>query len=115
MLEVIYRIYEVVGKDKMLDEPTDMYATIRSSINRELLMDCVVCESREHFKDIIRSNYGDKITFRYSKKLNVGDIYCIIIGEHCYNTERYDEICACFPLGTALENREISYIRHSQL
>lgn len=29
------------------------------------------------------------IPFRYSKKLNPGDVYCIIIGEHCYNPERY--------------------------
>ena len=52
-------------------------------------MDCLICDSREQFKEIIKSEYGDNIAFRYSKKLNAGDLYCIIIGEHCFNTERY--------------------------
>ena len=33
--------------------------------------------------------YGQNIRFSYSKKLKPGDLYCVIIGEHCYNTERY--------------------------
>jgi len=79
MLEIIYRIYEVV------DGTEDNYF----SHKKELEMDCIICDTREHFKEIIKSNFGDDIAFRYSKKLKEGDLYCIIIAEHCYNTERF--------------------------
>lgn len=79
MLEIIYRIYEVV------DGTEDNYFDHK----KELEMDCIICDTREHFKDIIKSNFGNDIAFRYSKKLKEGDLYCIIIAEHCYNTERY--------------------------
>lgn len=69
------------------------------SSNIEITMDCKICESREHFKELIKEEYGENIAFRNSKKLNVGDLYCIIIAEHCYNTERYfnriEYFCAC--------------------
>lgn len=94
MLEVIYRIYEVADEKtaaENLDKDLNfgLYSSTSKSQNIELLMDCVVCDDRDHFKDIIRSQYGENIAFRYSKKLKPGDLYCIIIGEHCYNTERY--------------------------
>ena len=39
---------------------------------------------------MIRAEYGNDIAFAYRKgKLKPGDLYCIIIGEHCYDTERY--------------------------
>lgn len=94
MLEVIYRIYEVsdektVSENLEKDLDFGLFSSTSKARNIELLMDCIVCDDREHFKDIIRSQYGENIAFRYSKKLQVGDLYCIIIGEHCYNTERY--------------------------
>lgn len=95
MLEVIYRIYEVVDKEIPLENGNAFW----TPYNKELTMDCKICDSREHFKDLIKEEYGDSIAFRNSKKLNVGDLYCIIIGEHCYNTERYfnriEYTCAC--------------------
>lgn len=95
MLEVIYRIYQVADKEK---EPENGCYFWGVSSNIELTMDCKICESREHFKELIREEYGE-IPFRNSKKLNTGDLYCIIIGEHCWNTERYfnriEYTCAC--------------------
>ena len=46
-------------------------------------------DDREQFKSIIKEEYGNDIKFRNSKNLKPGDLYCIIIGEHCYNTENY--------------------------
>lgn len=94
MLEIIYRIYEVADEEtalKNLEKDFDFgfYSSTSKKRNNELLMDCLICDSREQFKEIIRSEYGENIAFRYSKKLNPGDLYCIIIGEHCYNTEKY--------------------------
>lgn len=116
MLEVIYRIYEVIDKEKQLLENRDAFFT---PYNKELTMDCKICQSREHFKELIKEEYGDNIVFRNSKKLKAGDLYCIIIGEHCYNTERYFNrieytcaCCCCKVVGyihnsTRLENWEI--------
>lgn len=94
MLEIIYRIYEVAdektaAKNREKDFDFGLYSSTSKAENIELLMDCLICDSREQFKEIIKSQYGEKIAFRYSKKLKAGDLYCIIIGEHCYNTERY--------------------------
>lgn len=94
MLEIIYRIYEVVDEETALknrekDWGFGLFSSSSKAQNIELLMDCMVCDSREQFKEIIRSSYGENIPFRYSKKLKAGEVYCIIIGEHCFNTERY--------------------------
>lgn len=94
MLEVIYRIYEVADEETAkinLEKDIDfgLYLSTSKARNIELLTDCIICGSREEFKSIIRDEYGENIAFRYSKKLKPGTLYCIIIGEHCYNTERY--------------------------
>ncbi len=94
MLEIIYRIYEVADEEtaaKNCEKDLDfgLYSSTSKAQNIELLMDCLICDSREQFKEIIKSQYGENIAFRYSKKLKAGDLYCIIIGEHCYNTDRY--------------------------
>lgn len=93
MLEVIYRIYEVADEETAQKNRENsiqfgLYSSTSKEQNTEVLMDCIVCDDREHFKGIIRDRYGN-IPFRYSKKLQAGDLYCIIIGEHCYDTERY--------------------------
>lgn len=94
MLEIIYRIYEVTDKETakinaQKDIEFCLYSFLSKSQNTELVMDCIICDNREQFKDIIRSQYGENIAFRYSKKLKIGDLYCIIIGKHCYDTEKY--------------------------
>lgn len=91
MLEILYRIYKVDEPKQEVDDDYEYapFESISSRRNIELKMECLICESRDHFKEIIRSLYGENIRFAYSKKLEVGDIYCIIIGEHCWNTEKY--------------------------
>ena len=89
MLEVIYRIYEVADKEKLSEEIKKECSFLGVSTNIELTMDCKICESREHFKELIKGEYGENIAFRNTKKLKAGDLYCIIIGEHCYNTDKY--------------------------
>lgn len=92
MLEILYRIYEV--DDTKDFNPTDIVGTCGmfslSKLNStELLMDCYVCETREDFKNYIRDIYGKDIKFVYSRKYEPGTIYCIIVGEHAYDSERY--------------------------
>lgn len=86
MLEIIYRIYEVLDKNASLDY-TGLY--YYGCTNKEIIMDCKLVDDREQFKSIIKEEYGNDIKFRNSKNLKPGDLYCIIIGEHCYNTENY--------------------------
>lgn len=104
MLEILYRIYEVPSEEEKernreLDNSFGFYSSTSKAENNELLMDCMLCETRDDFKSVIKSMYGDNIAFRYSKKLKEGDIYCIIIGEHTYNSERYfgkvEYECSC--------------------
>lgn len=78
MLEVIYRIYE------MIDTKRDRF----NGGIREVTMDCKVCDTREQFKELIKEEWGN-IPFARTKKLRAGDLYCVIIGEHCFNTERF--------------------------
>lgn len=95
MLEILYRIYEVADEEiAQRDRETDIGYGIFSSTSKqeniELVMDCKICDSREQFKELIREEYGKDIAFAYRKgKLKPHDLYCVIIGEHCYNTERY--------------------------
>lgn len=103
MIEVIYRIYQVADPettDKNMSSDLDygLYSSTSKAQNIELLMDCLLCDNRDQFKSIIRDSYGN-IPFKYSKNLSPGNLYCIIIGEHCYNVERYfNKVtfkCAC--------------------
>ena len=83
MLEIIYRIYEVADpktaeENRKRSEEFGLYSSVSKTENTEIVMDCLVCESREAFKDLIREQYGNNIVFRYSKKLKAGDLYCVI-------------------------------------
>ena len=95
MLEILYRIYEVADeetakKNRENDMNFGIFSSTSKAENTELVMDCKVCDSRDQFKEIIRAEYGEKIAFAYRKdKMKAGDLYCIVIGEHCYDTERY--------------------------
>ncbi len=105
MLEILYRIYEVADeetaqKNREQDRDFGLFSSTSKQENIELVMDCKICDSREQFKELIRAEYGENIAFSYRKgKLKAGDFYCVIIGEHCYNTERYfnkvEFICDC--------------------
>lgn len=57
--------------------------------NKMIAMDCVVCENKERFKKIIKEGFGDNIKFKLTKDLQVGELYCTIIGELTYNKEKY--------------------------
>ena len=91
MLEILYRIYKVAENDEVPNENQlcGFYESISKTKNIELTMDCMLCETRDDFKNVIRDLYGKNVRFAYSRKLEVGDIYCIIIGEHCWNSEKY--------------------------
>ncbi len=95
MLEILYRIYEVADeetakKNRENDMNFSIFSSTSKAENTELVMDCKVCDSRDQFKEIIRAEYGENIAFAYRKgKLKAGDLYCIVIGEHCFDTERY--------------------------
>lgn len=73
MLEVIYRIYEVADKEtaaknREKDLGFGLFSSTSKVENTEILMDCLICDSREQFKEIIKEQYGQAIAFRYSKK-----------------------------------------------
>lgn len=94
MLEIIYRIYEVADEEqatKNIEDDANMhlYSSSSRARNKEIVMDCMIVDSREQFKQIIKDSYGPDTPFRCTNKLKPGDVYCIIIGEHCYNTEKY--------------------------
>lgn len=94
MLEMLYRIYEVATEEEKKinidnDNNFGLFKSTSKAENNELLMDCMICDSREQFKSIIKDTYGSDIKFAYSKKYKEKQLYCIIIGEHCYNTECY--------------------------
>ena len=94
MVEILYRLYEVRESAPMEKDILDTYDfgglwSMSQEFSYELCMDCWLGESRDAFKDYIRDIYGKDIKFAYSKKYKVGQQYCIIIGEHCYNAENY--------------------------
>jgi len=89
MVEILYRIYEVADGDIPENEQALGLLSLSKQFSREIAMDCLICESRNAFKEIIKDTYGNDIKFAYNRKYPAGTIYCIIIGEHCYNVEQY--------------------------
>ena len=94
MLEILYRIYQIPSEEqRKLNKESNLnwgiYSSTSKQENTELLTDCLICADREEFKSIMRDEYGKNVSFRYSKNLKEGDVYCIIIGEKCYDTEKY--------------------------
>ena len=93
MLEILYRIYEVKDPEKHLNNASTLGMwSISKDVSDEIVMTTCICDSREQFKEIIKDTYGD-IPFRYSKKLKPGNQYCVIIGEHCYDLDKYFNKC----------------------
>lgn len=89
MLEILYRIYEVAeGQIPDAEQALGM-ASLSKSNSYEVAMDCCICNSRDQFKALIRDAYGADIKFAYSRKYPPGTLYCIIIGESCYNIDSY--------------------------
>lgn len=67
MVEIVYRIYEVADektakKNAEKDFEFGLFSSISKSQNNELVMDCLICESREKFKKIIKDEYGSGIS-----------------------------------------------------
>ena len=64
-----------------------------------LVQDVCLCNSRDHFKEIMRSLYGEDLHFANSKKLPEGTPYVVIISEDCRDAEIYltveEHTCAC--------------------
>lgn len=82
MLEVLYRIYEVLPENERFS--SDFGWSLSDRMSKELVMDVYCCETRDDFKQYIRDIYGKDIKFAFSSKYKPGQIYCIIIGEHLY-------------------------------
>ena len=95
MLEILYRIYRVRSEEEIQSlqdrdkEYYGIYSSISKVMNEEVLETVMICDDREHFKQNIRDIWGKDIKFTYSKKLKPNDHYCVIIGDHCYDTEKY--------------------------
>ena len=61
--------------------------------NKKILcQDVCICESRNHFKEIMKYLYGENISFRNSTKLNIGDLFITIISEKCWDTKNYIDV-----------------------
>lgn len=75
MIEMLYKINKYSSKNRFHQEC--------------VVMECLVCNDREHFKEIIRETYGENIKFKYTKNLQEGDLYCTIIGELAYDKENF--------------------------
>lgn len=86
MLEVLYRIYEVLPEDQRLG--SDFGWSLSDRMSKELVMDVYCCETRNDFKSYIRDSYGTDIKFAFSSKYKPGQIYCIIIGEHLFENSK---------------------------
>lgn len=88
-MKIIYRVYEKG------EGGTGFYGNYDNILNQEVC----ICNSREHFKEIMRSMYGEDIAFKNSKKLPIGTPYIVIISEDCYDAEEYvsvmDYTCSC--------------------
>lgn len=78
-MEIIYRVYEILANKKR------KYDDNKRIIDQNVCL----CNSRDHFKEIMKSMYGEDITFRNSSSLPVGSIFISIISEDVYNTAEY--------------------------
>lgn len=86
MLEVLYRIYEVLPEDQR--KGSDFGWSMSDRMSEELVMDVYCCETRDEFKAYIKDTYGSDIKFAFSSKYKAGQIYCIIIGEHLFESSK---------------------------
>jgi len=88
-MKIIYRVYEKG------EGGTGFYGNYDNILNQEVCF----CNSRDHFKEIMRSMYGEDIAFKNSKKLPLGTPYIVIISENCHDAEEYvsvmDYTCSC--------------------
>ena len=70
MLEILYRIYRVPtdaekeSKRSYMDEFCGWSSTSQME-NEELLMDVCVCDTRDQFKEIMRSQYGKDLKYHH--------------------------------------------------
>ena len=81
-MEIIYRVYE-----KIVEGQSGFYNN-----NKILAQEVLQCESRNHFKEIMKDMYGKDIKFCNSPKLEIGKLFIVIISEHCDNAEKYLQV-----------------------
>jgi hypothetical protein len=118
VLEVFYRIYVVCSDDEKKirlerAESLGFYLGREGSVsklqNRCIWEGVLIWESREEFKKIIRESYGGEIAFAYSRRLLAGSLYCIIVGDHCYDETMRSEFALvrfrCDCCGAEVEQR----------
>ena len=118
MVEMFYRIYEVCTseeqeKNLQAAESLGFYLGREGSVsklqNRCIWEGVLICESRDEFKKIIRESYGSEVAFAYSRKLAAGSLYCIIVGDHCYEETMRSEFALvrfkCDCCGSEVEQR----------
>lgn len=87
MLEIIYRVYQVPTEEERIKILEDgIQRNLWSETDRrELCMEVLICESRDKFKEIMRENWGNDISFARPRNPKGGEIYCFIIGENAYS------------------------------
>lgn len=78
-MKIIYRVYEKG------EGPSGFWGNYDNILNQEVCF----CNDRNHFKEIMRSMYGENIAFKNSKKLEPGSQYIVIISEDCYDADAY--------------------------
>ena len=83
MMNIIYRVFQKTNSDE--------YNSSFCIRDDRIILDqnIINCESREHFKDIMRSIYGKDIKFANSKSLKPGDLFIIIIAEDAWNADEW--------------------------
>lgn len=89
-MEIIYRLCE--HNDKV-DEDR-FYCNNYKILDQEVML----CNSKEEFKEIIKSMYGDNIKFKHTSNMQNGDLFISIISYNCYNSSDYvcvqDYVCS---------------------
>ena len=82
-MNIVYRVFQKTDSDE--------YNGSFCIRDDRIILDqnIINCASREHFKDIMRSIYGEDIKFANSKSLKPGDLFIIIIAEDAWDGEEW--------------------------
>lgn len=82
-MNIIYRVFQKTNSDE--------YNGIYIVRNDRIILDqnIINCKNREHFKDIMRSMYGENIKFSNSKSVKPGDLFIIIIAEDAWDADEW--------------------------
>jgi len=116
MLEIIYRIYEVCEKGEEQEIQFENWNdTWKNNDGKHIIcQEVLICESRQRFKEIIQDLYeGEDIKFKASKNYPIGQKYCVIISEQCWNTESYTTVVQYYCDYCNIETQALSKHVHS--